>query len=63
MANVNIRNKLPQSVQIVVADISGTLQIVDLGPFATHGPVDESRVGEHTKSLAKQGRLRIRTVA
>ena len=63
MANVNIHNKLPQTLSVGIKDGSGTLQEVKIPPNGIHGPVDENDVGTYTNQLAKLGHVRIRTAS
>lgn len=63
MANVNIANKLSQTLSVGIKNASGTLEEVKIPPNATHGPVPEDRVGEYTNQMAKLGFVKIRTAS
>lgn len=62
MANVTIKNKRRQRVDIAIVNDSGKLETKSLEPNGTYGPVAEEKVGEYTHRLAKSGHIRIRAV-
>lgn len=63
MANVNIANKLSQTLSVGIKNASGTLEEVRIPPNSTHGPVPEERVGAYTNQLANLGFVKIRPVS
>lgn len=59
-AMVQIKNTLPQAVTISVLDDMGVPQDLKIPEFGTSEPIAQSRLTDHTTSLANRGHIRIR---